>query len=217
MGQTAVIPSFNTEAAKGELIRPTRFLPVIDWDCESSSTAFGPWDIGSGSGSPDMSRGNYGTGWVAYLLSDGTTFLQKKTLDKLWDGNARLLLNLSVGIKKIDLEFAPTGHVIIGYIKPDNKMGVWWRNPDTGLPQLLDLEVDVQDVLITVENKDEPATTDVFLWYFKAGSLYLRRHSERFATIHGPYATGLSNPIIIQAGINHRYGYQVDYRDLGQS
>lgn len=216
MGQTAMIPTFNIEARKGELIRPTRFLPVIDWDCEKYSTAFGPWDIGSGAGDPNMSRGNYGTGWVAYLFADGSTYMQKKVPNGLWDENPRLLLQLTAGIKKIDLEFAPLGHVIIGFIQPDNAMGVWWRNPDTNLPQLLNLDTDVKDVLITVENKDAPETTDVFLWYFKAGSLYLRLHSERFATAHGPYATGLVNPVIIQAGINHRYGYQVDYRDLGQ-
>ena len=92
-------------------------------------------------------------------------------------------------------------------------MGVWWRAPATGLPALLELDDSVQDIYLTVENKDDPENTDIFLWYFRSGDLYLRLHSEDFATEHGPYVSGLSNPVIIQAGINHRYGYQVDYRD----
>lgn len=210
-----MIPLLVSGARKGELIRPPRFLPAVDWVHDKKSFAFGPWDIGSGTGEPDMSFGNYGTGWIAYTIENGNTYIQKKQPNKLWDGNARYLLALTSGIKKISLEFAPLGHVILGYVRPDNGMGVWWRNPETNLPQLLDLDSDVQDILLTVENKDAPETTDVFLWYFKAGSLYLRLHSERFATAHGPYVSSLTNPIIIQAGINHRYGYQIDYRDLG--
>lgn len=160
-----------------------------------------------------MSGGNYGTGWVAYLDGSGSAYLQKKLTNGLWDGQARSLLTLVGGIKKISLEFAPTGFVILGYLRPDNALGVWWRNPDTGMPQLLDLDTDVQDATLTVENKDDPTGTDVFLWYFKAGSLYLRQYSERFAVVHGPFVSGVTDPVIIQAGINHRYGYQVDYRD----
>ncbi|QQD21237.1 hypothetical protein GJQ54_05360 [Oceanospirillaceae bacterium ASx5O] len=208
-----MIPPFAADARRGELIRPPRFLPAVDWPHEHKAFAFGPWDIGSGNSSPDMSRGNYGTGWVAYLESDGGTYLQKKMPNDLWDDNPRYLLALVGGIKKISLEFSPNGFVIIGYLRPDNAMGVWWRNPDTGLPQLLDLDTDVQDAVLTVENKDDPTGTDVFLWYFKAGSLYLRQYSERFAVAHGPFLSGVTDPVIIQAGINHRYGYQVDYRD----
>lgn len=211
-----MIPLFDPEAEKGELIRPTRFLPVVDWDCELHSTAFGCDEIGTGLSEPDLKRGNYNVGWVAYLMADGSTFMQRKLHNGLWDGVPRQLLKLQEGIKKLNLEFAPTGHPLIGFINPDNSMGIWWRNPETNLPQLISqLETEVQDVLLTVENKDDPLGTDLFLWYFKGGSLYLRLYSEGFGIVHGAYATGLANPVIIQAGINHRYGYQVDYRDLG--
>ena len=92
-------------------------------------------------------------------------------------------------------------------------MGVWWRDPATGLSAPLELDSDIQDVYLTVENKDDPENTDIFLWYFKSGALYHRLHSESFDTARGPYVSGLSEPMIIQAGVNHRYGYQVDYRD----
>lgn len=208
-----MIPPFAANARRGELIRPPRFLPAVDWAHEHKSFAFGPWDVSSGTASPDMSRGNYATGWVAYAESDGGTYLQKKMPNDVWDDNPRYLLALVGGIQKIGLEFSPAGNPILAYLRPDNGLGVWWRNPITGFPQLLDLSASVQDMVITVENKDDQENTDVFLWYFRSGSLYLRRFSDAFAVEHGPYVTGATNPVIIQAGINHRYGYQIDYRE----
>lgn len=207
------MPVFDIDGIRGTLTRPIRFLPAVDFEHEQKSFAWGPVDIGSGTGEPDMSGGNYGTGWVAYLESGGATFLQKKNTNGLWDGVPRSLLTLVGGIQKISLEFSPSGHVIIGYLRPAGEMGVWWRDTTSGLPALLDLGIDIQDLLLSVENKDDPEGTDVFLWYFRGGGLFLRKHSEAFATETGPYVSGLTNPVIIQAGINHRYGYQVDYRD----
>ncbi len=208
------IPRLDSHGQKGELVRPARFLPAVDWPHRHRSFAFGPIDIGSGTGKPDLSHGNYTTGWVAYVDNNNDTYMTRKIYNHLWDKDHRYLLALTSGVKKISLDFSPDGTVILGYLRPDSTMGVWWRNPDTGLPQLLDLDSPVQDMLLSVENKDAQRDTDVFLWYFKGGALYLRLHSERFATVHGPYAAGLAEPQIIQAGINHRYGYQIDYRDL---
>ena len=207
------MPSFAVGGIRGTLVRPIRFLPSADFDHVQKSFAWGPRDIASGTSEPDMSGGNYGTGWVAYLDGSGSAYLQKKLTNGLWDGQARSLLTLVGGIKKISLEFAPSGYVILGYLRPTGEMGVWWRNTSTSLPALLDLGLDIQDILLGVENKDDPTGTDVFLWYFRGGELFLRKHSEAFATETGPYVSGLTNPVIIQAGINHRYGYQVDYRD----
>ena len=206
-------PVFTNLGSRGELVRPTRFFPFVDWPHEHKSFAFGPFDMESGISSPDMTKGNYQHEWVAYVEASGAAFLQKKIYNGLWDGEPRPLLTLIDPLQKISLDFSQDGTVILCYLRQDATMGVWWRDPQSGLPALLELDSDIQDIYLTVENKDDPENTDIFLWYFKSGSLYLRLHSEDFATEHGPYVSGLSDPVIIQAGINHRYGYQVDYRD----
>ena len=209
-----MIPALDTLEQGGELVRPTRILPVADWPHEHKSLAFGPWDFVSGTSEPDMSRGNYNYAWVAYVLSNGEAYAQKKVYNHLWDGTERPLLTLTDPLEKISLEFSPNGHVILGFLRQAGTMGVWWRNPSTGLPALLELDGDgdVQDILLGVENKDDPENTDIFLWYFKGGELLMRAFSEDFAVVHGPYDSGLTDPVLLQAGINHRYGYQVDYR-----
>lgn len=208
-----MIPEFTEASKPGELIRPLRFLPHLDVAHLHKSYCYGPVNVKSGTSDPDMSSGNYQYEWVAYVEPSGAAVLERKIYNGLWDGTPRSLFTLIDPLIKISVEFAKDGTVILCYLRQDRTMGVWWRNPDTGLPSLLELEADVQDIYLTVENKDNPKNTDVFLWYFKAGALYLRRHSENFGTLNGPYVSGLSDPVIIQAGINHRYGYQVDYRD----
>jgi hypothetical protein len=207
-----MIPALDS-SSRGELTRPIRMLPVLDIDHAHKSLAYGPWDFVSGTGEPSLSRGNYQTPWVAYVHANGEAYAQKKIYNGLWDGVPRPLLTLTDPLNKISLEFSPSGHVILGYLRVTGTMGIWWRDPVSGLPALLELDSDIQDIYLTVENKDDPENTDVFLWYFKGGELLLRVFSESFNTVHGPYASGLTNPVIIQAGINHRYGYQVDYRD----
>lgn len=209
-----MIPALNSQQG-GELKNPIRMLPVLDDPHEHQSAAYGPWDFVSGTSEPDMSRGNYQVPWIAYVQSNGEAYAQKKVYNGLWDGNPRPLLTLADPLEKISLEFSPDGHVILGFLRQTGTMGVWWRNPVTGLPALLELDGDgdVQDILLGVENRDRPDTTDIFLWYFKNGELLMRAFSEDFAVVHGPYDSGLTDPVLLQAGINHRYGYQVDYRD----
>lgn len=199
----------------GQLIKPTRFLPAVNWPYTHKSYAYGPIDIGSGISSPDLSHGNYTYGWVAYVEFGGGAFIRRHIPNELWDIDSKYLLELVDPLEKVSLEFALDGSVILGYLRKDTSMGIWWRNPDTGLPALLEIDSGIQDIYLTVENKDTPKNTDVFLWYFKGGELFLRLLSEKFTLIHGPYISSLINPVIIQAGINHRYGYQLDYRDLG--
>lgn len=208
-----LIPEFIAPPGLGELLRPARFLPVIDWDHLQVSYAYGPAELGSGNSDPDMSKGNYQYGWVAYLGIDGVAYLQRKIINGLWDGNDRYLLALTAGIKRMSIDFAVNGTVVVAYINADDGLGIWWRDPETTLNSLMDLGTVAQDCLLSVENKDDQQGTDIFLWYFRSGNLYLRTYSERFATEHGPYVEGLTNPSLIQAGINHRYAYQVDYRD----
>lgn len=196
----------------GELIRPVRFLPYVDWNYQHTSFAYGPPEIESAIASPDMGSGNYNTQWVAYVDAAGDSYLVRKLTNGLWSENHISLISLSNGVQKVSLEFSPDGRPLLGYVQPDDSMGIWWVDPISGLPQLLPLATGVQDILMNVENKDDPAGTDVFLWYFVSGSLFLRKYSEHFATEHGPFVSGVSNPVILQAGMNHRYGYQIDYR-----
>lgn len=122
------------------------------------------------------------------------------------------VLTLTGSIKKVSLEFDPKGDMLIAYLRPDGTLGIWWKNPSTGVPHLQDFSMtNVQDVKLSVEYPED-SNTDIFCWYFRSGSLYLRLESELFDVEHSPYATGVTNPEIIQAGMNHRYGYQVDYR-----
>ena len=208
-----MIPPLIANGDKGELIRPTRFLPQLEREHTSADYAYGPSETYSGSSEPDLTKGNYQFGWVGYTEPSGRGYVERKLHNGLWDGVQRQLLSLVGGIKRISLDFDRRGYAIVCYVRPIGGMGIWWRDPVLNIPQLKELDVDIQDALISVENKDDPLNTDIFIWYFKGGQLFMRQYSEGFDIAHATTVTGIAEPEIIQAGINHRYGYQVDYRD----
>lgn len=205
--------NFSAEPVLGREIKPHRFLINIPYEnVIHTGYTYGPVDLGDNNSTTNISLGNHKYPWACYVYSDGSTCMRRILDDGLLSDTEIDLLTLAAGITKVSFCFDENGNALVGYLNSSNTLGYWWKNPSTGLNNLVSLGITAQDVWVCPEYIYDPSS-DVILLYFYGGALYYRRRSENFSTEYSTTVTGLTDPKILWAGTNHRFAFQVDYKD----